>query len=45
MVKGYDEAIEGNLDALAVTAPDDSTLVVELANPCSYFGSLAALLH
>ncbi len=42
MVKGYDEAIEGNLDALAVTAPDDSTLVVELANPCSYFGSLAA---
>lgn len=42
MVKGYNEAIEGNLDALAVTAPDDSTLVVELANPCSYFGSLAA---
>ena len=42
MVKGYDEAIEGYLDALAVTAPDDSTLVVELANPCSYFGSLAA---
>ena len=35
MVKGYDEA-------LGVSAPDDSTLVVELANPCSYFGSLAA---
>ncbi len=42
MVKGYDEAIDGNIDALAVSAPDDSTLVVELANPCSYFGSLAA---
>lgn len=42
MVKGYDEAINGNLDALGVSAPDDSTLVVELANPCSYFGSLAA---
>ena len=42
MVKGYDEAIEGNLDALGVSAPDDKTLVVELASPCSYFGSLAA---
>lgn len=42
MVKGYDEAIAGNLDALAVSAPDDQTLVVELANPCTYFGSLAA---
>ena len=42
MVKGYDEAINGNVDALAVTATDDHTLVVELANPCSYFGDLAA---
>ena len=42
MAKGYDEAFDGNLDALGVSAPDDSTLVVELANPCSYFGSLAA---
>lgn len=42
MVKGYDEAIEGNLEALAVTATDDKTLVVELNNPCTYFGSLAA---
>ena len=42
MVKGYAEAIEGNLDALAVSAPDDKTLVVELTAPCSYFGSLAA---
>ncbi|MDD6306490.1 MAG: ABC transporter substrate-binding protein [Clostridiales bacterium] len=42
MVKGYDEAIAGDLDALAVSAPDDKTLVVELSSPCSYFGSLAA---
>lgn len=42
MVKGYDEAIGGNTDALAVTAQDDKTLVVELSNPCTYFGSLAA---
>ena len=42
MVKGFDEAIEGDLDALAVTAPDPQTLVVELTNPCSYFDSLAA---
>lgn len=42
MVAGYDEAIEGNLDALQVVAPDDKTLVVTLSAPCSYFGSLAA---
>ena len=42
MVEGYDEAIAGNLEALAVEAPDDSTLVVTLSNPCPYFGSLAA---
>lgn len=42
MVKGYDEAIAGNTDALGVSAPDDKTLVVELSNPCTYFGSLAA---
>ena len=42
MVKGYDEAIAGNTDALAVTATDDKTLVVELNAPCSFFGSLAA---
>ena len=36
------EAIPGNLDALAVSAPDDKTFVVELSAPCTYFGSLAA---
>ena len=42
MVKGYKEASEGNVDALAVSAPDEKTLVVELTSPCTYFGSLAA---
>lgn len=42
MVKGFDEATAGNVDALAVSAPDANTLVVELANPCPYFEGLAA---
>lgn len=42
MVEGYDAAIEGDLDALAVTATDDLTLEVTLANPCTYFEGLAA---
>ncbi len=42
MVVGYDQAIEGDLDALQVVAEDDQTLVVTLSAPCSYFGSLAA---
>lgn len=42
MVKGYDKAIEGDLDALAVTAPDANTVVVEMSAPCTFFGSLAA---
>lgn len=42
MVKGYDEAVAGNVDALAVSAPDANTFVVELAKPCPYFASLAA---
>ena len=42
MVKGYEEATNGNLDALAVSAPDDKTFVVELAKNCPYFASLAA---
>jgi peptide/nickel transport system substrate-binding protein/oligopeptide transport system substrate-binding protein len=41
-VKGFEEAINGDLDALAVSAPDDLTFVVELSNTCPYFGSLAA---
>ncbi|MGM9972560.1 MAG: ABC transporter substrate-binding protein [Clostridiaceae bacterium] len=42
MVKGYQEAAKGNLDALAVSAQDAKTFVVELATPCTYFDSLAA---
>ena len=42
MVEGFKDAIEGNLDALKVEAPDDKTLVVTLTSPCPYFGSLAA---
>ena len=42
MVEGFDAAIEGDLDALAVTATDDLTLEVKLANPCTYFGQLVA---
>lgn len=42
MVKGYDEAMAGNLDALAVKATDDTTFVVELSSPCVFFDKLAA---
>ena len=42
MVEGYEDAITGNLDALQVVAEDDTTFVVTLNAPCSYFGSLAA---
>lgn len=42
MVEGFDEAIEGDLDALNVVAEDDQTLVVTLSSPCTYFDSLAA---
>jgi len=42
MVEGYEEAIGGNLDALQVAAPDDTTFIVTLNAPCPYFGSLAA---
>lgn len=42
MVEGFEDAIGGNLEALGVEATDDSTLVVHLSQPCSYFGSLAA---
>ena len=36
-VKGYQEAVAGNIDALGVSAPDDKTFVVELSVPCVYF--------
>lgn len=42
MVKGYDEAVAGNPDALAVSAPDATTFVVELSRPCAFFDKLAA---
>lgn len=42
MVKGYDEAAAGDLDALAVSAPDPLTFVVELARQTPYFDKLAA---
>lgn len=42
MVKGFDEAANGNPDALAVSAPDDLTFKVELAHPCGYFDKIAA---
>lgn len=42
MVKGFDEAVAGDIDVLAVSAPDDKTFVVELSSPCTFFDSLAA---
>ncbi|MGB8453279.1 MAG: peptide ABC transporter substrate-binding protein [Anaerocolumna sp.] len=42
MVKGFDEATAGNVDALGVSAPDDTTFKVELSHPCAYFDKLAA---
>ncbi len=41
-VKGYDEAEAGNVDALAVSAPDAKTFVVELNSPCVYFDKICA---
>lgn len=40
MIKGYEEAAKGNLDALAVSAADSKTLVVELSSPCVYFDKI-----
>jgi oligopeptide transport system substrate-binding protein len=42
MVKGFDDAAAGNVDALGVSAPDDTTFVVALSHPCVYFDKLAA---
>ena len=41
-VKGFAEAQSGDVDALAVSAPDAWTFVVELSAPCPCFDSLAA---
>ena len=43
MVKGYDEAIKGDVEKLNVQATDDHTLVVKLSYPCAYFGSLTTI--
>lgn len=40
MIKGYEEAAAGNLDALGVSATDATTLVVELSSPCVYFDKI-----
>ena len=42
VVKGFDEAAGGDVDALGVSAPDDQTFVVELSAPCTYMDKLAA---
>ena len=42
MVAGYEEAIQGNTEALGVKAVDDKTLEVTLSAPCTFFDSLAA---
>ena len=42
MVKGFGEVAKGNVDALGVSASDDTTFVVTLASPCAYFDKLAA---
>ena len=42
MIEGYDDAEAGNVDALAVSAPDASTFVVKLTSPCVYFDKICA---
>ena len=42
MVAGYEEAVNGNVDALQVEAPDATTFVVHLSYPCAYFDQLVA---
>lgn len=45
MVAGFDEAMNGDLDALQVVASEDSrTLTVTLTEPCAYFDRLAAFV-
>ena len=45
MVKGYDEASNGNVDALGVSAPDDQTFVVELTPIRAYTSTRSAHLQ
>lgn len=42
VIKGYPQDDDEEFVALAVSAPDALTLVVELYNPCAYFLDLAA---
>lgn len=42
VVEGFDEAQEGNLDALKAVALDDKTFEVTLNNPCTYFDKIVA---
>ncbi|MDO4788041.1 MAG: peptide ABC transporter substrate-binding protein [Johnsonella sp.] len=42
MIEGYDQAMEGNVEALKAEAVDDKTFVVTLKNPCTYFDKIAA---
>ena len=44
MIEGYDEAANGDLDALAVSAPDSNTFVVKLSSPCTYFDKIASFI-
>ncbi len=41
-IEGYDAAIAGDVDALAVTAIDDLTLEVKLGAPTAFFNALVA---
>ena len=41
-VEGYDKAEAGDVDALAVSAPDAKTFVVKLTSPCVYFDKICA---
>lgn len=42
MVRGFDEASAGDLDKLAVSAPDPHTFVVQLVSPCIYFDKIVS---
>ena len=42
MVRGFDEASAGDIEKLAVSAPNAQTFVVELTSPCIYFDKIAS---